>query len=166
MSAGPADGRGDSHVGEHGDERALVLVSACLAGVPCRYDGRDSLEPDLRERVERGEAVVVCPEVLGGLPTPREPAEIVGGDGGDVLDGRARVVTRTGRDVTEAFVAGARATLALARLHGARKVVLKARSPSCGAGLIHDGTFSGRLREGDGVTAALLRRHGIHVEVR
>ncbi|MEV8322874.1 DUF523 domain-containing protein [Kitasatospora sp. NPDC056731] len=140
-----------------------IVVSACLAGVPCRYDGRAKTSPDVVGLVEAGRAVVVCPEGAGGLPTPRPPAEIVGGDGADVLDGRARVVDATGADCTAEFVAGARAALAAAEAAGARRAVLMARSPSCGCGRVYDGTFTGELRPGDGVTAALLRRAGIEV---
>ncbi|MFE7190713.1 DUF523 domain-containing protein [Kitasatospora sp. NPDC057541] len=141
-----------------------VLVSACLAGVPCRYDGRAKTARAAAELVAEGRGVVVCPEGAGGLPTPRPAAEIVGGDGADVLDGRARVVDATGADCTEEFVAGARAALAAAEASGARRALLMARSPSCGCGQVYDGTFGGTLRPGDGVTAALLRRAGIEVE--
>jgi len=142
----------------------LILVSACLLGIPCRYDGGSSPVPQLQKLATLGRAVPICPEVAGGLPTPRPPAEIVGGDGEDVLDGRARVVRIDGEDVTEAFLRGAEAALSLARRLGVKKAVLKSLSPSCGSDLIHDGTFSGGLREGVGVTAALLKRAGIEVE--
>ncbi|MEU6966180.1 DUF523 domain-containing protein [Kitasatospora aureofaciens] len=140
-----------------------IVVSACLAGVPCRYDGRARTADGAVRLVAEGRAVVVCPEGAGGLPTPRPAAEIVGGDGADVLDGRARVVDATGADCTAEFLAGARAALAAAQEAGARRAVLMARSPSCGCGQVYDGTFSGELRPGDGVTAALLRRSGIEV---
>ncbi|MCK4452122.1 MAG: DUF523 domain-containing protein, partial [Anaerolineae bacterium] len=103
------------------------------------------------------------PEVAGGLPTPRPPAEIQGGDGGDVLEGRARVVNIEGKDVTAEFLAGARKALRVAQRWDIKEAILKARSPSCGVGPIYDGSFSGRLVEGDGVTAALLEREGIIV---
>lgn len=138
-----------------------VLVSACLAGVPCRYDGRSKPDATVVALVDAGEALPVCAERLGGLDTPRPPAEIVGGDGHDVLAGRARVVTDAGADVTDAFVRGARACADLATAHGVTEAVLQARSPSCGCGQIHDGTHSGRLREGDGVLAAVLQSSGI-----
>ncbi|MFE2727248.1 DUF523 domain-containing protein [Kitasatospora sp. NPDC059327] len=142
----------------------MILVSACLAGVPCRYDGRAKTAEAVVGPAGEGRAVVVCPEGAGGLPTPRPPAEIVGGDGADVLDGRARVVDSTGADLTEAFLDGARQALAAAEAAGARRALLMARSPSCGCGRIYDGTFTGASRPGDGVTAALLRRAGIAVE--
>ena len=104
----------------------------------------------------------ICPEQLGGLSTPREQSRIVGGDGSDVLDRRAKVVMESGRDVTENFIKGAEESLKLARLFKAREAVLKTGSPSCGSGKIH-GNFSERLKKGDGVTAALLKRSGIRV---
>lgn len=140
-----------------------VVVSACLAGRRCRYDGGSSPADPVAGLVAAGRAVLVCPEVDGGLDTPRPPAEIAGGDGADVLDGRARVLTQDGRDVTAAYLAGAQVALSKARAAGATRAVLKARSPSCGCGDIYDGSFSGARRAGDGVTAALLRRAGITV---
>lgn len=141
----------------------MIAVSACLAGVPCRYDGAANRSDLVCSLVASGKAVCICPECMGGLPTPREPAEIVGGSAEDVLQGRARVLTKSGRDVTEAFVQGAYAALAFCRAHGATEAVLKAKSPSCGSGRVYDGTFSGRLTTGDGITAALLCKYGIPV---
>lgn len=137
-----------------------VLVSACLLGEVCRYNAVrrhnsrviDSSEPRLP----------VCPEVWGGLPTPRPAADIVGGDGADVLDGKARVIDETGRDVTEAFLSGAQKVLETAQSTGARKALLKSRSPSCGCGELS--RADGSRTAGNGVTAALLLRHGIEVE--
>jgi uncharacterized protein YbbK (DUF523 family) len=140
-----------------------VLVSACLAGRECRYDGSSNLDNWVARLLASGRAVLACPEVDGGLGTPRPPAEIVGGDGEDVLDGRARVVARTGTDVTDAYIAGAERALRTAVRAGATFAVLKARSPSCGAEGVYDGTFSRTLIDGEGVTAALLRRNGIQV---
>ena len=140
-----------------------VLISACLAGRNCRYDGTGAYEDAVARLVAEGRAVLVCPEVDGGLATPRPAAEIVGGTGGDVLAGRARVVTVEGTDVTDAYLKGARRALETARREGATTAILKARSPSCGKGRVHDGTFSGALHPGDGVTAALLRAEGVTV---
>ena len=140
-----------------------VVISACLLGVRCRYDGGDSRNETAIKQGEKYALIPVCPEESGGLPTPRPPAEIVGGDGGDVLDGRAKVMTADGRDVTEAYLQGAHHALRVAQSNKATHVVLKARSPSCGCGDIYDGTFSGTLTPGDGVTTALLKRHGITV---
>ena len=145
-------------------ELPKVLVSACLLGQPVRYDGRSSGHPDLLQRWQaEGRVVPLCPEVAGGLPTPRPPAEIPGGQGGEVLDGAAAVVTVAGEDVSAAFVAGAGQALALVRKHGIRVAVLKAGSPSCGNRLTYDGTFSGVKVPGEGVTTALLRREGVLV---
>ncbi|MEV8065906.1 DUF523 domain-containing protein [Streptomyces sp. NPDC085995] len=140
-----------------------MLVSACLRGVPCRFDGRHKATPESAEAVAGRTVVPFCPEVAGGLPTPRRPAELVGGDGQDVLDGTARVVDDTGRDVTAEFLAGARRALEAARRTGCTEALLMPRSPSCGRGEVYDGSFTGALTRGDGVTAALLERHGITV---
>lgn len=114
--------------------------------------------------VERGEAVPACPEQLGGLPTPRPPAEIQQGcDGFTVLDGRARVLRQNGEDVTEAFIRGAQEMLKLAQACRPELVILKERSPSCGVNAIYDGNFCGRTIPGIGVAAALLKRHGLQV---
>ena len=113
--------------------------------------------------VAEGRAVLVCPEVDGGLGTPRPAAEIQGGDGDDVLKGRARVVTGNGEDVTDQYLKGARRALEMARKTGATAAILKARSPSCGKDAVYDGTFTGTLSEGEGVTAALLRSEGLDI---
>lgn len=138
-----------------------ILVSACLLGVGCRYDGGSCPREAALDLLRRGVALPVCPEQLGGLSTPRPRAEIRGGDGADVLAGRASVVDEEGRDVTGAFLRGAREALRLAGEAGVGRSVLRSRSPSCGVGAIHDGSFTGRLRPGDGLLAALLRQAGI-----
>lgn len=143
----------------------MLIVSKCLTGECCRYDGASKPDPEIVKLVLSGEALAVCPEQLGGLPTPRIPAELTG-TGEAVLKGEAKAMTRDGRDVTEAFIAGAEKALALALGAGAERAILKAKSPSCGCGLIYDGTFTGALREGNGVTAALLIKNGIEVETR
>lgn len=141
-----------------------VLVSACLLGQPVRYDGRASGHPDVLQGWQaEGRVVPLCPEVAGGLPTPRPPAEIPGGQGRAVLNGQARVVTVTGEDVSDAFLAGARLALELVRRHGIRVAVLKSGSPSCGNRLVYDGSFTGEKVAGEGVTTALLRREGVQV---
>ena len=144
----------------------MILVSACLCGVHCRYDGKAKPDEEIIALLRAGQAIPVCPEQLGGLPVPRLPAEILAGDGVAVLNGAARVYNRSGQDVTEAFVMGAEETLLIARLSGAEKAILQANSPSCGAGVIYDGTFSGSTRAGDGVASALLKKNGIEVEAR
>ena len=139
------------------------VVSACLVGQPCRYDGRSNLRPEIAELVHCGLAVAVCPEVMGGLPIPREPAEIVGGDGYDVLNGSAKVISVSGKDVTAEYISGAQEALKLCMENGVTHAMLKANSPSCGCGCIYDGSFTGGKRNGDGVTAALFKRNGIAV---
>ena len=137
-----------------------VLVSACLLGVRCRYDGKSRPCRHLIDKL-RGMAVVpICPEQLGGLPTPRPGQCFHGGDGHEVLAGRARVINDLGEDVTEHFLRGAREAVRLARLCGAEVAYLKSRSPSCGFGQVD---IEGMLRPGDGVTAAALLRQGIRV---
>lgn len=141
-----------------------ILVSRCLLGHRVRYDGGASGPFDqLQQWVGEGRVVPLCPEVAGGLPTPRAAAEIPGGQGGEVLDGRAAVITTDGADVSAEFLSGACQALELVQKHGIRIAVLKANSPSCGNLLTYDGTFSGVKLNGEGVTAALLRRHGVQV---
>ena len=142
----------------------MIAVSACLAGEPCRYDGRANRSEAVSRLVAAGNAVCICPECLGGLSTPREPAEIVGGSAEEVFSGHARVLTKSGADVTAAFVRGAYAALTVCRAHNITEAVLKAKSPSCGCGAVYDGTFSGRLVLGDGLTAAVFRKNGISVQ--
>ena len=133
--------------------RERLLVSACLLGENCKYSGGNNYSPAAAALAERFELIPVCPEQLGGLPTPRVPAERVGD----------RVLTRDGADVTDAYRLGAEKTLETALANGVKRAALQERSPSCGCGAIYDGTFSGRLVPGDGVTAALLREHGIEI---
>lgn len=141
-----------------------ILVSRCLLGHRVRYDGGASGPFDqLQQWIVEGRVVPLCPEVAGGLPTPRAAAEIPGGQGAEVLDGSARVITTEGDDVSAEFLSGARQALALVQQHGIRIAVLKANSPSCGNLLTYDGTFSGVKVSGEGVTAALLGRHGVRV---
>ena len=130
-----------------------ILVSACLLGLPCRYDGTGKADERLLALAKTHQLIPVCPEQLGGLPTPRAPSERLG----------SRVVARTGADVTDAYTRGAQQTLALAQRFGCTAALLKQRSPSCGKGEIYDGTFTGTRVPGDGVTAALLSAHGIRV---
>ena len=141
----------------------MDIVSACLAGKKCRYDGESRENTDIKVRYLAGDVVLVCPESFGGLPIPRCPSEIRGGDGNDVLCGDAAVFSKDGDDVTEAFLKGAKKTLEAAKRCGAQRAFLKAKSPSCGCGTIYDGTFSGVLRKGDGVAAALLKKSGIEI---
>ncbi|UNK19074.1 DUF523 domain-containing protein [Paenibacillus sp. N3/727] len=141
----------------------MILVSSCLAGMEVRYNGTHSLNQTIRELIEQNKAVSVCPELLGGFFTPREPAEIIGGDGDDVLDGKAKVVEKSGRDVTDMYIKGAYAALEKAQDIHATTVVLKEYSPSCGSAMIYNGRFENEKMTGNGVTTALLTRHGIRV---
>ncbi|MGX9291865.1 DUF523 domain-containing protein [Bacillus sp. A015] len=141
----------------------MIVVSACLAGLKVRYNGSHRLDRRIEELVQEGKAVTVCPELLGGFSTPRPPAEIIGGDGYDVLQGIASVVDVHGTDVTEMYVKGAKATLEQVQSLEAKAVVLKEYSPSCGSRMIYRGDFNGKTKAGDGVTSALLKQHGIQV---
>jgi uncharacterized protein YbbK (DUF523 family) len=132
----------------------MKLVSACLIGIKCRYDGKSNLNKECFELFKRGKLIPVCPEQLGGLQTPREKSEI---------QKNGKILTKSGKDVTENFIKGARETLKLAKLLGAKEAILKSKSPSCGCGKIYDGTFSGKLIKGDGVTVALLKKNKIIV---
>jgi uncharacterized protein YbbK (DUF523 family) len=129
----------------------MIIVSACLAGLHCRYDGGEKSNDKVIRLVAEGKAIPVCPEQIGGLTTPRLPCEIVNG----------RVMRKDGVDVTAEFERGARDCLALTQLTEATSAILKAKSPSCGAGQIYDGTFSGKVIPGDGVFAKLCRQEGI-----
>ena len=141
----------------------MILVSSCLAGLEVRYNGTHRLDRRILQLIEENKAISVCPELLGGLSVPREPAEIIGGDGDAVLDGNAKVIDRLGRDVTEQFIKGAYDTLKTAQNVQANAVVLKEYSPSCGSSMIYNGNFNGEKMVGNGVTVALLRRHRIRV---
>ena len=130
----------------------MRLVSACLLGINCRYDGKNCLTKKVTQLVSREVLIPVCPEQLGGLPTPREPMELVGGDGSEVLDGKAKVFDGFGRDLSKNLVKGANEVLKIAELLGVKEAIMKAESPSCGCGEAQDG-----------VTAAILKRNCIHV---
>ncbi len=130
-----------------------ILISACLLGACCRYDGKSKAAAGMEKLTEKYELIPICPEQLGGLATPRPPAEIRQG----------RVITEDGTDVTRQYEKGAQEVLRLAELFGSRRAILKARSPSCGSGEIHNGLFDGGITEGDGITAALLKSVGFEV---
>lgn len=146
-------------------DASKVLVSGCLLGEAVRYDGRSKgmSHPELASWIAEGRVVSFCPEIAGGLGVPRPRCEIQGGDGDAVWEGRARVVDENGVDRTQAFLEGAQAALTLCLREGVACAVLKENSPSCGSHRIADGSFSATRRAGLGVTAALLRRHGIPV---
>ena len=141
----------------------MRVVSACLCGINCKYNGDNNKHEEFVKELRDGQVLPLCPEQLGGLTTPRSACEIEGGSGEDVLAGRARVINAAGEDLTEFFVKGAQECLAIMRQAGIDEAILQRRSPSCGVNKIYDGNFSGQLIAGDGVTAALLKKHGIKV---
>ena len=141
----------------------MIIVSACLCGINCKYNGGNNLDARVLKLMQEGKAIPVCPEQLGGQQTPRAPHEIVKGNGCDVLMGKARVLGSEEDDVTFEFIKGAYETLKIAEAVSASIAILKARSPSCGVSQIYDGTFSGTKRPGNGVTAQLLLSSGIKV---
>jgi uncharacterized protein YbbK (DUF523 family) len=142
----------------------MKLTSACLLGIRCNWRG-DKLYKNVKAiQMAMAETLIpVCPEQLGGLHSPRPQMEISGGDGNDVLDGVAKVITIDGVDVTANVIAGAEAVLKLAREKGASVFIGKARSPSCGCGKIYDGSYTSKTIAGDGVTVAQLKRNGVAV---
>lgn len=140
-----------------------ILVSACLLGEPVRYDGGAKLVAGIARLAAKHQLIAFCPEVAGGLPVPRDPAEITG-SAIPILQRRGGgVLTPEGKDVTDAFRQGAEAALELCRTHGIEAAILKERSPSCGVHQIYDGTHQGRVIAGSGLTAELLREHGIRL---
>ena len=136
----------------------MYLVSVCLAGVDCRYNGGNSMNITICELVKQGKAIPICPEKLAGLPTPRVCCEII-------IDksGNKKIVNKDGDDFTKQFIEGAEKTLEIAKIIGVEKAILQSRSPSCGYCSIYDGTFSGQLKEGNGFTAELLTKNGIEI---
>lgn len=141
----------------------MILVSACLLGFNYRYNGGNNLIPELKELLKGKELKAVCPEVEGGLSIPRPPAEIVGGEGHDVLCGNARIKTVHGEDVTPYYVKGSKKMLESIDINDIEFAILKAKSPSCGSKNIYSGLFDGRLKKGSGVGAAYLIEKGIPV---
>lgn len=130
-----------------------IAVSACLLGANTKYNGGNNYSSKLEKLLKDHEVISLCPEVMGGLPTPRDPAEIVAG----------KVLTKEGRSVGKEFRKGAKYALDLVKENGVELVILQARSPSCGVGQIYDGSFSGRLVDGDGIFVRLLKKEGIRV---
>lgn len=132
----------------------MIIVSACLAGIECRYDGKSFTSDFVKELLISGRAVALCPELLGGLSAPRPSCENINGE---VLD-------KEGNDYTKEFLTGAEKTLEIAKILNCKKAILKSKSPSCGFGKIYDGTFSGTVIYGNGITADLLSKHGIEIQ--
>lgn len=138
----------------------MIMVSACLAGMNCKYNGGNNYNEEIFQMVKRGEAIPVCAEQFGGLTTPRMPAEI------QIINGKRHVINKLGEDVTEQFEKGAREVVELAKKLEIRKAILQARSPSCGVGKIYSGNFDGQLIDGNGILAQMLIENGIEVESR
>lgn len=141
----------------------MILVSGCLSGNNSFYNGTSKTYELIKRLVKENKAMPVCPELLGGLPLPRERSEIKGGTGKDVLKGKCKVVTKSGKDVTANFIAGAESVLSVAKKYNVKKAILKSHSPACGCGEIYDGSFTGNLIKGDGVTCALLKINAVEV---
>ncbi|MFW6008755.1 MAG: DUF523 domain-containing protein [archaeon] len=135
----------------------MIIISACLAGVNCKYNGENNKNDKALQLVNKGKAIILCPEILGGLDIPRIPCEIV------EINNKSRVINKKGIDKTTEFYKGAKKTLEIAKIIGANKAILKSKSPSCGVGKIYDGSFSGKLVDGNGITADLLIENGIEV---
>ncbi len=136
----------------------MYIISACLAGVNCKYNGGNNLDNRIADLITQGKAVLVCPEQLGGLTTPRHPCEII-----DDRDEQIRVINNKGQNVTKEFIKGAEETLKIAKMFKAKTAILKAGSPSCGYGWIYDGTFTKKKVKGNGLTADILMKNGIKV---
>jgi len=141
----------------------VILVSACLCGINCNYKGESKPNEKVLDLVKSRKAIPVCPEQLGGLTTPRSGARIVSGKGEDVLDGKSKVITDDGQDVTINYVKGAKEVLALAKMLNVKEVILKQGSPSCGCGKTQGGEMQRILVQGDGATTSLLKKNGINV---
>lgn len=141
----------------------MILVSSCLIGLDTKYDGNSNANELLIKYSTCGKFIPFCPEILGGLPTPRPASEIIKGSGEDVLEGSARVMSKGGKDETENYIKGAMETVKLLKMFPVTCAIMKQRSPSCGNSMIYDGTFSGRRRSGKGVSAAILERYNIPV---
>jgi uncharacterized protein YbbK (DUF523 family) len=138
----------------------IYLISACLAGVNCRWDGTNSRNQKIIELVGKGRALLVCPEELGGLSTPREKAYFFEGDGKDVIAGKGKVITLSSKDITSQLLAGAKKTLKMAKKYKIKYAIMKKNSPSCGCGKIY---IKGKLVKGDGVATVILKRERIKI---
>lgn len=132
----------------------MILVSACLAGIKCRFDGKSKPDLSIIDLVAKGKAITVCPEELGGLSTPRIPVEQQGD----------KIISKKGEELTDAYSNGARKALKIALENNCTKAILKSKSPTCGCGKIYDGTFSGKLIDGDGVFCKLLKKTNITIQ--
>ena len=141
----------------------MILVSACLLGISCKYNGDNNESEQVRKYLKDKEFILVCPEQLGGMSTPRDPSEIIYLDNDDIIEGKTRVINNNNLDVTKQFKKGALETLKIANMYGCKKAILKEGSPSCGSSFVYDGTFTGKKVNGSGVTTSLLRQNNIVV---
>ncbi|RIN29785.1 DUF523 domain-containing protein [Staphylococcus succinus] len=141
----------------------MILISACLVGQNVRYDGGNKLNNNLKNLVDQGLAQPICPEVLGGLTTPRNPAEIIGGDGFDVLENKAKIIDNQGNDVTEEYINGAIKSLDICQIMNCSTLILKSDSPTCSSQNIYSGQFNGNKKQGVGIFSALLIKNGIQI---
>lgn len=140
------------------------VISACLLGIPCRWNGKSKTSKKSLEVYLKGNAIPVCPEIFGGLSTPRSACEIIGGDGKDVLTRKAKIVDKKGKDYSKAFVCGSAIALEkIVKNYGIKKAILKSGSPTCGAGHIFSGKFDGKKKKGVGVFAAMLEKNGVEI---
>ena len=141
----------------------MILVSACLLGINCKYNGDNNKSEKIEEYLKDKKFILVCPEQLGGLTTPRYPSEIINIDEKNIIEGKTTVINNKNLDVTEQFKKGALETLKIANIYGCKKAILKEGSPSCGSSFVYDGTFTGKKVNGSGVTTSLLRQNNIVV---
>ncbi|MEG0050936.1 MAG: DUF523 domain-containing protein [Terrisporobacter sp.] len=141
----------------------MIIISACLVGVNCKYSGGNNDNEKVKEFLKDKEFIIICPEQLGGLATPRNPSEINYIDGSEVLNGNSKVITWENIDVTDNFVNGAKESLKIAQMYNCKQALLKESSPSCGCNFIYDGSFTGNKVCGMGVTAALFKENNIEV---
>ena len=141
----------------------MILVSACLLGINCKYNGDNNKNEQVEKYLKDKKFILVCPEQLGGMSTPRNPSEIINLDKDNVIEGNTVVINNKNLDVTEEFKKGALETLKIAKIYGCKKAILKEGSPSCGSSFIYDGSFKGKKVNGSGVTTSLLRQNNIVV---
>lgn len=141
----------------------MYLISACLCGVNCKYNGKNNLNEKCLKLLREGKAVLVCPEQMGGLTTPRIPSELIGSSKDIIEYSKGKILDKEGNDVSVQFIKGAEEALKIAKELGVKKAILKEGSPSCGSSFIYDGSFSGKKIKGEGITTYLLRKEGIEV---
>lgn len=141
----------------------MIAVSACLIGINCKYNGNNNENDKVVEYLKDKNFILICPEQLGGLSTPRNPAEIINGDGYSVINNEAKILDNSGKDVSSEFIKGANECLKIAKIYGCKEAILKEGSPSCGSNFIYDGSFSGKKISGVGTTTALFRKSKIKV---